>query len=161
MDLSTVPGEHLCSLASSVTYIFRIQNLRGCDMIKIIDSVKCNKLSIINQNLDREATEAVLRAMDTRIEVVEILDDNFYRFAWDFFLKEEDFKWMLDREALTKYNGKGRCRNIILCGGRYKQWYRQWLRDWAQDKDWSVGYDDWRGMEVHRHRNTETFNSNL
>ena len=156
-NLSTIPGEYLCSLASSVRNTIRIQTIIGCDLVKIIDSLKCNKLIFWNQILDREATEAVLRAMDTRIEVAEIYDSNIYRFEEN----PENFEWMLDTKVLTKYNGKGRCRSIILQKGRYNQQHRQWLRDWAQDKDWSVGYDDWRGMEVHRHRNTETFNSNI
>ena len=99
-DLSTVPVEHLCSLASSVRDTFDIMDIRGCDLVKLIDSVNCNKLCIFKQNLDKEATEAVVRAMDTRIEEAEIF---YYK------LGEEE---MLDIEALTKYNGKGRCKKI-------------------------------------------------
>ena len=120
LDLSTVPGEHLCSLASSGRDTFRIQTVRGCDLIKIISSVKCNRLGISNQNLDTEATEAVVQAMDTRIEEAEIIDYKMFRFLrGNAELGEEDMKWMLDMEALTKYNGKGRCRVIILgcCAG--------------------------------------------
>lgn len=123
-DLSTVPGEHLCSLASSVRDTFDIMNIRGCDLVKIIDSVKCKKLCIFKQNLDKEATEAVVRAMDTRIELAHLE-------------RGKDIQWKLDMEALNKYNGKGRCRCIILWVGREDK-YRQWLRDWAQGRDWSV-----------------------
>ena len=51
---------------------------------------------------------------------------------------EEDI--MLDMEALTKYNGKGRCKNIILRRDR-EEMYRKRLRDWARDRDWSVEFD--------------------
>ena len=129
-DLSTIPGEHLCSLASSVRNIFDIMGVKGCDLVKMIDSVKCSELCISKQILDREATEAVVRAMDTRIEVAELE----HRFGG------EDTKWKLDTEALTKYNGKGSCKSIILWARKADK-YRQWLRDWAQDRDWSVAND--------------------
>ena len=52
----------------------------------------------------------------------------------------EDSKWMLDIEALTKYNGKGRCKNIVPRLDREDK-YRQRLRDWARDRNWSVAID--------------------
>ena len=139
-DLSTVPGEHLCSLASSVRTTFYIQAVRGCDLVKIIDSVRTNKLGILNQNLDKEATEALVQAMDSRIERAEI---GYYKLSpyWGkSVMGEEDIMWMLDMEALSKYNGKGRCKNIILRLDR-EDMYRQWLRDWARYRDWSVAND--------------------
>ena len=110
--------------------VFVIQTVRGCDLVKIIDSVKCERLVIVNQNLDREATEALVRAMDTRIE-----DADLKHRLW-----EDDTKWNLDMEALTKYNGRGRCKSIILLARKADK-YRQWLQDWAQDRDWSVSND--------------------
>ena len=53
---------------------------------------------------------------------------------------EEDIKWMPDMEALTKYNGKGTCKSIILRVDR-EDMYRQRLRDWAKDRNWSVAFD--------------------
>ena len=147
-DLSTIPGEHLCSLASSVREIFDIQTVRGCDLVKIIDSVRSNKLGIFNQNLDREATEALVRAMNTRIEFAAIgYYKKFKMRSWGF--EEEDIKWILDMEALTKYNGKGRCKNIYLRVD-WSDNYRQRLRDWAQDRDWSVAFDHRDGIGVKR-----------
>ena len=52
-DLSTVPGEHLCSLASSVRTTFNIRGIRGCDLVKLINSVKCIELGIFIQNMER------------------------------------------------------------------------------------------------------------
>ena len=73
-------------------------------------------------------------------------------------MKEENIKWMLDTEALTRYNGKGRCKNIILEVGPVDK-YRQWLLDWAQDRDWSVNNDgDW-ALGVGAKRKTEALNS--
>ena len=156
LDLSTVPREHLCSLASSVKDMFDIQGIRGCDLIKIIDSTKCYKLGIFNLKLDREATEAVVRAMDTRIQLAKISVCKMYRFQRrEQELKEKDIRSMLDTKALTKYNGKGRCKNIILRVGQVDK-YRQWLRDWAKARDWTVYIEDESGMGVGIKWKTET-----
>ena len=155
-NLSTVPGEHLCSLVSSVRNTFRIQTIGGCDLIKIIDSIKCYKLGIFNLKLDREATEAVVRAIDTRIQLAEISVCKMYRFQRrEQELKEKDIRSMLDTKALTKYNGKGRCKNIILRVGQVDK-YRQWLRDWAKARDWTVYIEDESGMGVGIKWKTET-----
>ena len=132
-DLSMVPGKHLCSLASSVTDSFSIQSHRGCDLVQIIDSVKSKQLWISNQNLDKEAAEAVVRAMDTRIEeaLIEYIIDRKTDGG------EEDTQWRL---ALTKYNGKGRCWNITLTAGHGDK-YKKWLRDWADTRDWIVTFE--------------------
>ena len=159
LDLSTVPGEHLCSLASSVRNMFSIRAVKGCNLIKMIDSVKCNTLALTNQNLDREAAEALVQAMETRIEQLEIFNGKMFRVPpWGSLnlatvqnpeLEEEDIKRMLDTNALTKYSGKGRCKYIVLEVGQvYK--YRQWLRDWALDRDWSIMNDAGWGMCVQR-----------
>ena len=113
---------------------------------------KCNELSITNQDLDREATKALVQAMNTRIERARICDHKMYRLQWENPAEGESWEWILDIEALTKYNGKGRCKNIILWGtgiGRDVK-YRQWLRDWAQDRDWIVVNDDEWGIRVKR-----------
>ena len=140
--------------------MFDIQGIRGCDLIKIIDSTKCYKLGIFNLKLDREATEAVVRAMDTRIQLAEISVCKMYRLQRpEQELKEKDIRSMLDTKALTKYNGKGRCKIIILrVLGRIDK-YRQLMRDWAQAKDWSVYNDDDWG--IYLQRKNEAFNSNL
>ena len=159
VDLSTVPDEHLCSLASSVRNMFSIRAVKGCDLIKMIDSVKCNTLALTNQNLDREAAEALVQAMETRIEQLEIFNGKMFRVPpWGSVnlatvqnpeLEEEDIKRMLDTNALTKYSGKGRCKYIVLEVGQVDK-YRQWLREWAQDRDWSITNDEEWGMCVKR-----------
>ena len=161
VDLSTVPCEHLCSLASSVRTIFEIQTVRGCDLVKIIDSVRRSyKLGISNQNLDREATEAIVQAMETRIKFAEIA---YYKMRWgNTELGGEDSKWMLDMEALTKYNGKGTCKGICLRADREDMYmYRQRLQAWAQDRNWSVKIDIEFGTEymIGVERETEIPNS--
>ena len=56
-------------------------------------------------------------------------------------MRIDDTRWILDMEALTKYNGKGRCENIVLLLDREDMNRRQRLRDWAQDRNWSVATD--------------------
>ena len=41
VDLSTVPAQHLVSLISSVTKAVTIKNVTGCDLVTLIDSLKC------------------------------------------------------------------------------------------------------------------------
>ena len=96
-------------------------------------SVKSKQLWINNKNLDREAAEAVVRAMDTRIEaaLIEYIMDRKTEGG------EEDTEWRL---ALTKYNGKGKCSRIYLMAGQGDK-YKKWLRDWAADRDWSVTFE--------------------
>ena len=129
-DLTHVPDEHLCSLASSVTVRFGIKAVTGCDLIRIIESVKSEWFYIHEQDIDKEVCEAVVRAMDTRIDRVELE----YRMLWN---REVS----LDTGALTQYSGRGRCRKVEVWAGRSDK-YRQWLRDWARDRDWSVTKDD-------------------
>ena len=140
-DLSKVPGEYLCSLASIVTDTFCI-SAQGCDLVKIFDSVKSKELWITNLNLDREAAEAVVRAMDIRIEQIHIRYEKPRKSEGG----EEDTEW---RRVLTKYNGKGRCWRIEVLAGKEDK-YKQWLRDWAADRDWSVTMESENLMWVER-----------
>ena len=52
VDLTSVPAEHLASLASCVTRIVYIENVSGCDLVTILDSVKSKELHISSQSLD-------------------------------------------------------------------------------------------------------------
>ena len=41
IDLSSVPGDHLASLASCVTEAAHVDIVRGCDIVGFLDSLKC------------------------------------------------------------------------------------------------------------------------
>ena len=60
VDLTSVPAEHLASLASSVTGRVSINNVSGCDLVTVLDSVKSQLLSIRRQSLGREETQALV-----------------------------------------------------------------------------------------------------
>ena len=46
VDLASIPAENLSSLASCVTKHVSIINVSNCDIIRILDSVKCEELII-------------------------------------------------------------------------------------------------------------------
>ena len=70
VDLTSVPAEHLASLASSVTGELHIKNVSGCDLVTILDNVKCNHLYIWSQSLGSEETQALVRAIESRVGLV-------------------------------------------------------------------------------------------
>ena len=66
-DLSTVPAEHQISLTSSVTECLEIDNVRGCDLVGVLDSsIKCKQINIRDQSLGSEETQALIRAIMSR-----------------------------------------------------------------------------------------------
>ena len=68
VDLTSVPAEHLASLVSCVTRKVEISNFIG-DLVTVMDSVKCEILSI-RRSLNREETQALVRAMESGVESV-------------------------------------------------------------------------------------------
>ena len=145
MNLSHIPIEQLCSLASSVTVHFGLHDFSGCDLSRIIDSVKCEWLSILEQSIDKGVTEAVVRAMESRIERVQL--------EYGMICDEE---MILDTEALTQYSGRGQCRSIEVFSNededekRRPKKNRQWLKTWAVARGWTVTKDDSLILRVER-----------
>ena len=113
-DLSTVPTKHLASLASRVKGIVHIDEVTGCDLVTIFDSLNCQELSITSQRLGREETKALWRAMKTsRVQKVSLYDVD-----------------ELDVEALPEFPELG--RNIhFVCGSSTEVKYARELRRWA------------------------------
>ena len=70
VDLASVPAEHLASLASSVTERVYIHNVSGCDLVTILDSVKCKFSSIISgRSLSSEETQALAQILESQGEM--------------------------------------------------------------------------------------------
>ena len=121
VDLSTVPTEHIVSLASSVTRELLIENVTGCDLVTLLDSVNSERLHIKRQRLGREETQALVQAMESRVEKVRLFDVE------------------LDMETLTKYSGQGLCKVLD-----YVTWEMatdpiidvEKLRTWSEEKTW-------------------------
>ena len=93
-DLSSIPSQQLVSLISRVTGFVSIENVSGCDLVTILDSVKSKILEINNQRLGREETQALVRAMETRVENLDLIGVN------------------LDMEVMENYNLQGKCRVV-------------------------------------------------
>ena len=121
IDLSKVPTSHLMSLVSSVTETLLIEDVNGCDLVTLLDSVKCGGLSINTQSLGREETQALVRALESRVEEMRLYDVE------------------LDIEALTEYSGLGRC--WVLDYGTYEITAEnknlEKLKTWTKEKEWS------------------------
>ena len=124
VDLTSVPAEHLASLFSSVTGLANIYNVSGCDLVTILDSVKCNSLVIISQSLCREETQALVRAMESGVEEIRLNKDV-----------------TLDIRDLMEYNGHGKCEEV-WCYYDTADRYREQLRTWATSRNWEVTCDD-------------------
>ena len=121
VDLTSVPDEHL---ASSVTGELHIKNVSGCDLVTILDNVNCKHLYIWSQCLGSEETQALVRAMESRVEKVVLFGGV-----------------TLDIRNLIEYSGQGKCR-VVRCYSDTAQKYREKLRTWASSKNWEVISDD-------------------
>ena len=101
VDLTSVPVKHLASLASCVTQCVEIINISN--VIIILDSVNCETLSISRQSLSSEETLALVQAMESRVERVNLG-------VWQNDLPSQ---LCLDIRALNQYSGQGRCHKVI------------------------------------------------
>ena len=103
VDLSSVPTKYLASLASCVTRNFEIQRIGNSNLSTVLDNVKCIFLGICNQSLGSEETWALMRAMESRVEMVQLglrakLSPNI--------------------TAVTLYSGQGKCRMVEVYPGK-------------------------------------------
>ena len=118
VDLASVPAEHLASLASCVEFKLHIINVRSTTLVDILDNIKCIDLVIEKQSLGREETQAVVRAMESRVENVDLRDGV-----------------SLDLTTLTQYSGHGKCERVWGYGESADR-YREVVRIWAQRMNW-------------------------
>ena len=124
VDLTSVPAEHLGSLASSVTGRVSINNVSGCDLVTVLGSAKSQSLSIRRQSLGREETQALVRTMESGVEMVGL-----------------NVEVTLDIWVLIEYSGKGKCRDVV-CYSDTAPRYREQLRTWATSRNWTLHYED-------------------
>ena len=132
VDLASVPAEHLASLTSCVTRSVYIRKVSNCDMINILDNLKCTVLGICEQSFDlgnnetsSEETRALVRAMESRVERVWL-----------------DIRVILDIMALTQYSGQGKCWWVTCIYSDTAERYGEELRSWAQRINWDVSEDE-------------------
>ena len=124
VDLTTVPAEHLASLTSSAKEGIEIEHVSGFGLVTILDSVKSKELVISGQSLGREETQALVRAMESRVEEVKLIEEV-----------------TLNIRVLMEYSGQGKCWKLV-CGNNSANRYREQLRTWATSRNWRVNCDD-------------------
>ena len=119
IDLDKVPSQHLISLFSSVKRTVNIDiEVTGWDLVTILDSLQCQEIRLGCKKLAREETQALVRAMESRVEKV-------------FLYNEIE----LDMEALSEYSGQGRCR-VLECKGVREVTSCSQLITWAYKREW-------------------------
>ena len=130
-DLTSVPTEHLAALASWMTLCdVSINNVSGIDMKSFLNSLKCQDFGIFRHTLGREETEALVQAMESRVERVHLLE-----------------LLTLEMETLVTYSGLGRCWEVNLdcCDDDPEVWrvnLKEPLKNWALSRDWAVTTDN-------------------
>ena len=115
VDLASVPAEHVASLAACVTEDVMIDNVHSCDLVNILDNIECQSCRIYDQSMNREESLALVQAMESQVEKVDLWGGE------------------VDIRALTQYNGKGECGEVLYNGG-----YIDEIRRWAKSIDWNV-----------------------
>ena len=125
VDLSSIPAEHLASLASCVYQYISLENING-QMVSFLDGIKkCELLGI--STLRREETQALVRAMETSVYKVCLGGENGFV--------------SVDIEALILYSGTGYCQEIS-CYDKGPSKFKDALRAWAKTKNWKVYTDE-------------------
>ena len=119
-DLVSIPSEHLASLVSCVKLWVEIENVRNGDIISTLASLKCERLRISSQTLSSEETRALVRAMESGVENVEL---------------GRRGEVTLDIRALIQYSGHEKCQEVS-CWDDTAEKYREELSSYAQRINW-------------------------
>ena len=131
VDLTNIPSEHLAALASWMPSLcdVSLNNVSGIDMESFLHSLKCQDFGIYKQTLGREETEALVQAMESRVERVQLQD-----------------LVTLEMETLVTYSGLGRWWGVTVgcCDDDTELWrvnIKEPLKNWALSRDWTVTTD--------------------
>ena len=148
-----VPKEHMEALVSSATEEVYLMNLWNVDLELILDSVKCKELSIREMDLNHEDTLALVRAMDTRVTEVWLgwLDDPDEEKSPELEDLEDIYiPVTFDIDALTRYEGDGKCSYLVFWKENSFQDYEEDIRSWAKTIYWDVTRDDEEILRMER-----------
>ena len=125
VNLASIPAHHLTALISSVTSIVSIDGVSGCDLVTLLDSIRCRRLLVENQSLGTEETKAMVKAMETCLEKLYLYGD------------------VVDVDTLNKYSGHGKCCEVTSYKSDDRELVaelREGLRSWIS-KGWEVSFD--------------------
>ena len=154
VDLTSVPAEHLASLASSVTESVTIINVSGCGLVTILDNVKSRELQIYGQSLGREETLALVRALESRVEGLELGNGFSSRTPNPKSSLELSREMTLDTiTALMEYSGQGKCKRVACYGDAVTR-HKDQLMTWATTRTWSVTFESFQYLEIERMQNS-------
>ena len=76
-----------------------MRDVTNYDVTTLIDTVHCKELILSDQKLNQEETEALVRAMATRVEIVRLFIMDNVRF---------------DLETFGSYKGDGKCKEVHI-----------------------------------------------
>ena len=99
--LILTPGNHLPELIPSVRGKIEINAIsEDYRLAKLLDVVKCKELYLFTERLNQEETEALVRVMTSRVEILRL---DFSNMEWD-----------MDYNTFSKYKGDGKCRELHI-----------------------------------------------
>ena len=84
---------------------------------------QCQELVISDQHLGSEETQALVQAMESGVEEVELRGEV-----------------TLDIRSLMEYSGQGKCSKLGCCDDTVPR-YREQLMSWASSNNWTVMID--------------------
>ena len=119
------PGDMACLVRRTSDYLL-IDNVSG-DITPLLRSMERGRLTIRNMKLSTADTENLKFAMEQGPKTLS-LGENSYQFK-------------LDMETLAKYDGRGKCHEMSLCGSARSE-YRAQAIQWARSIGWKVYKDD-------------------
>ena len=124
MNTSDIPTDQMGKLASIVTESVIIGNMTPASQLgSILANVQCSMLSLAKMDLSEADTRALVTAMSHRLERVDL-----------------HYHVTLDQEALTAYDGQGRCTQLVVSMNTVSR-YGERIKTWAREKRWTVTKD--------------------
>ena len=137
--VSKIPSDNIGKLVSLVTDTVFIANMTkkiehwididNKNAFRQLDAILANVQSEVLRLeymwLNEENTRALVTAMRTRVQSVELYDIT-----------------TLDPELLSAYDGQGRCTGLALYGEDTRRSYGARLKRWAGDRGWTVTQDN-------------------
>ena len=119
LDLDSVSAGNLASLVHCVSTSVEISRVWG-DLSPVLGIAKCSELDIGNTDLSTAETQGLLAAMVSRVRKVRLCTGV-----------------TLDMETLSKYDGKGKCRRVLVEWGTARR-YRGQVKSWAKRIGWKL-----------------------
>ena len=122
-NLSDIPNDKMGKLASIVTNSVSINNITPASLDIMLDNVTCSRFELYNMRLTEPQTRALVTALTERLKAVVL------------------YGVTLDIQTLCQYNGRGRCRELVVRNGDPWRRFKEKLQWWAAEVGWAVTWD--------------------